>query len=370
MSATKFIRAIAAAIVVLTAAAFANAHPPTGIVVDRHGRVYFSDLETIWKIEPDGRIALFRDGVPGRHVHELFIDSAGNVYGSDISYDPATQKYTGSVWKMSPSGELSWLQQPTDNAKPGISNLIDRAGNMYSIDQNNHTKTRTLLLRRAPDGAVTTLAGGAYGHADGKGAAAKFSSVGALTIAPDGNIYLTDGTSVRKVTMDGTVATIARNLEVTTSEDSQGTGGLTGLSVDGSGNVYVADPGRRRLLRVKPDGKVEGVYRGEPPYFPNGVYSAADGSIFVLEPGLIPPSNNIPPRVRKISRDGMNVVLVTLGQPAGKSSLNSGSIGTGGIGIVAGGVSRIIFALVAAFCIAAVLIAVVWWRRRHGIQRA
>lgn len=258
MSATTFIRTAAIAALVLFAIGSAAAHPPTGIVVDRQGRVYFTDLETVWKLGPSGKLVVFRAGVAGRHVHELSIDADGSVYGVDNSYDAATNTYPTAVWKMTFEGKLTWIQELSANPRSGTNIWIDRAGNMYSVDQNNHTKTRTVLLRRAPDGTVMTFAGGAYGHADGKGAAAKFSSVGGLTIASDGNLYLTDGTSVRKVTPDGTVTTIARNLEqFTTAEDSQGTSSLTGLSVDNSGNVYVADAGRRRLLKVKPDGKVE-----------------------------------------------------------------------------------------------------------------
>lgn len=64
----------------------AMAHPPTGIVVDRNGVVYFSDLETIWRVNPQGQLAVFRPGVRGRHVHELSIDEQDNIYGADISY--------------------------------------------------------------------------------------------------------------------------------------------------------------------------------------------------------------------------------------------------------------------------------------------
>src|SRR5688572_17494124 len=138
MFSRTFIRTTATVIWVLLAAAITTAHPPTGIVVDTRGRIYFSDLETVWKLGPGGRLVVFRARVAGRHVHELFIDSDGNVYGSDISYEPATQKYIGSVWKMSPNGQVTWLQEPSDDAKPGMSIWVDRAGNMYSIDQNNH----------------------------------------------------------------------------------------------------------------------------------------------------------------------------------------------------------------------------------------
>ena len=39
------------------------AHPPTGIVLDRAGNIYFSDLETIWKIDTNGKLSVFRPPV-------------------------------------------------------------------------------------------------------------------------------------------------------------------------------------------------------------------------------------------------------------------------------------------------------------------
>ena len=122
---------------------------------------------------------------------------------------------------------------------------------MYSIDQNNHTKTQTLIMRRTPGGDVSTFAGSAYGHADGKGTAAKFGSIGGMAFGADGNLYLTDVPYVRRITMDGSVSTVAKDLTATTSEDKATSfggsyGSLTGLSVDSSGNVFVADAGNRR----------------------------------------------------------------------------------------------------------------------------
>jgi hypothetical protein len=150
----------------------AAAHPATGIVLDRAGNVYFSDLETVWKIDTQGRLSVFRAGVSGRHVHELTIDAQDNIYGGDISYEG--QKWVSDVWKMRPDGTSTYLLEPTTHPPRSMSNWLDRDGNMYLVDQNNHTKTRTVLLRRSPDGQVISLAGGAYGHQDGKGAAAKF----------------------------------------------------------------------------------------------------------------------------------------------------------------------------------------------------
>ena len=196
----------------------AMAHPPWGIVVSSTGVVYFSDLETVWKIDRNGKQSVFRPSV-GRHVHELSIDDQDNLYGPVEVYEARTEKYFIGVWRMTPDGKETQLQHPIDSLMSGVSIWRDRVGNMYSMEQNNHTKERTLLLRRTPSGTVSTLAGGAYGHKDGKGTSARFGSVTAMTFAPDGNIYMTDGTSVRRVSLDGTVITLATNLAARTSED-------------------------------------------------------------------------------------------------------------------------------------------------------
>jgi hypothetical protein len=292
------------------------AHPPWGIVVSSTGIVYFSDLETVWRIDRNGNLSVFRPGVGGRHVHELSIDGEDNVYGPDYIYDPATDKYFLGVWKKRPEGTETVLQPPIDIVMSGVSIWHDRAGNMYSIEQNNHTKERTLLLRRTPDGRVSTLAGGTYGHADGQGTAAKFSSVTAMTFGPDGNIYLTDGTGVRRVTLDGDVKTIAKDITARSSEDKPTLFGgndknIFGLAVDAGGNIHVADAGNRRLVKVEKDGRVSVVYRLDPPYFPTGVFATPSGDVYVLEFSFTPPGTTDKPRVRKISSDGQNRIIAT-----------------------------------------------------------
>ena len=231
----------------------AQAHPASGIVVDRRGQVYFSDLETVWKIDAQGRLTVFRPGVSGRHVHELSIDEQDNIYGADVSYE--SQKWVSDVWKMTPEGKLTYLLEPTTNPPRGMSIWRDRDGNMYLVDQNNHLKKQTLLLRRAPDGNVTTFAGSSYGHADGRGTQARFSSVGGMAFGTDRSLYLTDGISVRRVSDDGNVTTIASDLNFRTPADKPtlfggSYGDLAGLTADANGNVYVADAGNRRLLKI------------------------------------------------------------------------------------------------------------------------
>src|SRR5688572_4279205 len=130
----------------------AQAHPAWGIAVDRQGQVYFSDLKTIWKIDAQGKLSVFR---AGGHTHDLNIDDAGNLYGE---HDFST------IWKMTPAGDFSYVHAPTGNPPRGVSIWTDRDRNMYSVEQNNHLKRETLLLRRTPSGNVSVFAGSSYGQ--------------------------------------------------------------------------------------------------------------------------------------------------------------------------------------------------------------
>lgn len=350
----------------------ASAHPASGIVLDHKGNVFFSDLETIWKIDTNGKLSVFRAGMSGRHVHELAIDEHDNIYGADVSYE--SQKFISDIWKMTPDGKFEYLLEPTDKPPRGASIWRDREGNNYWIDQNNHTKTQTLLLRRAPDGRVTTLAGGAYGHADGKGSAARFSSVGGVAFGPDGSLYLADGAAVRKVGMDGSVVTLAKDLDVRNAEDKPtlfggSYGSLAGVAVDVAGNVYVADAGNRRLFRINHEGRTEVLLRIDPPYFPNGVIAGPSGEVYVLEVGFTLPSSWSGPRVRKITPDGKSEILATVGaEPDGTNLRATVARSTGAAAesflsffVIGGRIKYGILILSAGVLLTA---AIIWQRRR------
>lgn len=76
-------------------------------------------------------------------------------------------------------------------------------GTLYIADTGNH---RICALR---GGMVRTLAGAAAGSADGSGAAARFSSPAALTLGPDGALWVADAGNrkIRRVTAAGQVST-------------------------------------------------------------------------------------------------------------------------------------------------------------------
>jgi sugar lactone lactonase YvrE len=276
--------------VCILAALPAAAHPSWGIVVDRAGRVTYSDLETIRRIGADGKPFVVRPGVDGRHIHELFVDPEGNVYGGDYTYENGRERTV--LWQLAPSGRITMI--------PGIGVVRDRQGNTYAVEQNNHLKRETVIIRRTPAGKVVRVAGGAHGLADGTGAAARFSHIVGMTVTADGTLYVADHSAIRRVSPAGVVTTLARGLDADKeARQPLEFGELMGIAV--GKDVYAADFRNRRVIRVA-KGVVTTIMRSEPPYSPSGVAIAPNGDVWVLEYGFRPPGTWLPARVRKVPR--------------------------------------------------------------------
>jgi serine/threonine protein kinase, bacterial len=96
---------------------------------------------------------------------------------------------------------------------------------------------------------VTTVAGsGAFGHADGSGMSASFIQPTGLTVDGQGNIYVADrgNNSIRKITPAGVVSTFV----------STGFNSPTGITMDGFGNLFVTDQGDNLILGITTAGVV------------------------------------------------------------------------------------------------------------------
>ncbi len=288
------------------------AHPAWGIVVDRDNQVYFSDLETIWKIDAQGKLTVFRAGVSGRHTHELAMDESGNLYGDELTYEPGTGRYFSALWKMMPAGNFAYILAPTHEPPKGMSIWRDREGNMYSASWKSNAEHETLILKRTPDGKVSTMFGSPE-TAD-KFRQVVLYSIGGMAFGGDGSLYVADGANIRKVMMNGAVKTLARNLVPdNSSESSAGKSAATrllGITVDGQDNLFVADNDNRRVLKIAPDGKATTLMRAEQPWSPAGM-AFRNGNLYILEFGFTPPNKTHGARVRKLSPDGKITVLAT-----------------------------------------------------------
>ncbi len=138
----------------------------------------------------------------------------------------------------------------------------------------------------------------------------------ALALDGPGNLFFTYGHQIKKRSPDGAITVVAG----TGTGGYSGDGGPatsamllwpTGMSVDGQGNLFVADGGNHRIRKVSPDGIITTVagtgvagygYDGYPALMarltnPDGVWVDGDGSLFISDQG-----NH---RIRKVSPDGI-----------------------------------------------------------------
>jgi sugar lactone lactonase YvrE len=196
---------------------------------------------------------------------------------------------------------------------------IDSRGNVYVADGGDSNRIRKI----GADGAVTTLAGGREGFADGVGSAASFHTPSALAIDRRGNLYVADtgNHAIRKMTPDGRVTTLAGNGKPGFA-DGKGAlaqfNGPVGIAVDAAGMVYVADTYNDRIRRIAPDGSVSTLAgNGQPGEAdgaalragfdtPSALAVAPDGALYVADTG-----NDA---IRKLGTDGL---VSTIAAPAG-----------------------------------------------------
>jgi len=249
---------------------------PGGVRADADGNIFVSDgyANTIRKVTPAGVVTTVA-GIAGQSgstdgpaASALFngpggvaVDASGNLYvADDLNY--TIRKIAGGT--VSTLAGVAGQQGETNGQGPAArfydpQNLaVDSAGNLYVADGHGNA-----IRKVTPAGDVTTLAGsGTSGSADGMGTAAEFDDPTGIAVDATGNVYVADNgnDTIRVITPAGQVSTLAGSPQVAGSADGSGAAasfdGPAGVGVDIAGNVYVADSNNDTIRMVSPAGAV------------------------------------------------------------------------------------------------------------------
>ncbi|HSE21629.1 MAG TPA: NHL repeat-containing protein [Pyrinomonadaceae bacterium] len=210
------------------------------------------------------------------------------------------------------------FQDASESGAAGFSDpfglAIDLSGNLFVTDAGESNRVRKI----SPEGVVSTFAGSAEGYADGSGSNAKFNTPSGIAIDSSSNLYVADtgNNRIRKISPAGLVTTLAGSGETGHTDGGGSTAsfnGPIGVAVDPRGVVFVADTYSDCIRKIEPDGQVITIAGGSGPGLTDGT---RDTALFDTPSGIIVSSdqslivadtgNN---RLRRVSADGQVVTL-------------------------------------------------------------
>lgn len=196
---------------------------------------------------------------------------------------------------------------------------LDVAGNLYIADSHNR------IRKVDTNGIITTVAGNGGEDYSGDGVAATnttLSSPKGVFVDSSGNLYIADAANerVRKVGTDGIIHTLVGNTKNGQFGNYSGDGGPAvnatvsypwGVTVDASGNIFIADEGNNRIRKIDTSGRINtvagngtnglsgdgGLATNAALNYPFGMLADNSGNLYIADQG-----NNL---VRKVDTNGI-----------------------------------------------------------------
>ncbi len=279
-----------------------------GIAVDTQGNIYLtsSSHAAVYKVPPDGSITTIETS-PLKYIYVqqfvfpygIAVDMNGNVY--------VTDPVLGFMIKIAPSGLITVIEQVPSGSLPSVLHLgfslngpqavaTDTQGNFYIADTMSNAVFKvdpsgsthvTTIVQGNPAGVAEDLSGNIYvsetqinkiikvntagkstviagtgipGYSGDNGPAvqAQLNLPSGLALDSSGALYVADygNNAVRKIDTTGTITTVASHQPSCTfaSAPDLCLVGPTSVAIDLVGNVYVADGGDGPYKIDKADG--------------------------------------------------------------------------------------------------------------------
>ena len=212
------------------------------------------------------------DGMPAADAkldfpEDVFVDGAGNVYIADYESGRVRRidASTGIITTVAGGGNAYYHPQgdgglATEANVPGPQGVfVDGAGHIYIADAG----TGRVRKVDATTGIITTVAGGGNQNSDpfgdgGPATDAVLSNPSDLFVDAAGNLFIADRYHYRIRRVDastGVITTVAGNGSSAFTGDggaatAAGISFVSGIHVDGAGNIYLTDGNAGRVRRV------------------------------------------------------------------------------------------------------------------------
>ena len=239
----------------------ARLESPSGIAVDGAGNLYIADPSThrIRKVDTSGTITTVAgtgslgysgDGGPatGARLYQpgdVAVDSSGNLYISDGLNHRIRKVDTSGIITTAAGGGGGYTGDGGLATGARLNNpggmALDSSGNLYIADSDHHR-----IRKVDTSGIITTFAGAGergYSGDGGPAVSAKLAWPRGVAVDGAGNLYIADAGNhrVRRVNSQGIITTVSK-------------GSPTGVVVDASGNLYIADSSYNRIRRLDTSG--------------------------------------------------------------------------------------------------------------------
>jgi uncharacterized protein (TIGR03437 family) len=224
----------------------------------------------------------------------IALDSSGNLFIADSQNNVIREVSGGTISTIAGNNTVGYSG---DGAAANLARLnepvavaVDSSGNIFIVDAGNN------VVRKIASGNISTVVGGAV-------TVLQLNHPDDLAIDAKGALYIADTGNRRIVKFSGGVTTVvAGNGTLGISGDGgpavdAGLGDPMGVAVDAAGSIYIADTLNSRIRRVTPDGIIttiagDGINAffgdGGPAtkagmYFPHDVTVDASGNIYVAD---------------------------------------------------------------------------------------
>lgn len=216
----------------------------------------------------------------------------------------------------------SFFAQPSKltgafNASFGI--VADSKGNFFLTGNNRK------IIIISPEGKAVLFAGGGRNGRDGKGKDAGFNDPEGIAIDAADNLYLADGSRIRKISPDAVVTTYAGSNTAAVNDGNRQTAtfcNLENIAIDSKGTIYVTDyaktgsnTGDYCIRKISTDGRVTTIKEGDSLLvikYPRGLACDAAGNLYV--------NASVSHCIKKISPTG---VISTVAGQCDKTIFNS-----------------------------------------------